>query len=261
MGYDMRFRKADPGEAVAVEFAQGVFHKACDVRDELPKSEKGTMNWERAKASGDYDSQDNYDGRSPRYRAAQDQVHAAYAAMMDAGRSCFRLNISGMGWARGVMEQLGMAFEDPTLPPNFPKPEEFGTDYDHADALESPEDYPDVYFTDEQTRAAVKYREAVNRHLEWHGIEIPGIPLHKFGSNDGWHVLPAEAEAAVRIWKQAYDEMGEEQARVSVALGGMERDCALDAEGNSTVDAYWSQWLRWVAYLADSVRHEGFEVH
>ena len=89
MGYDMRFRKADPDEAAAVAEAQKIFRAACDARDALPDSERGRFNMERAKASGDFDSEDNYDGQSPRYRAAADQVHAAYRAMNDAERSYF----------------------------------------------------------------------------------------------------------------------------------------------------------------------------
>lgn len=261
MGYDMRFRKADPDEAAAVAEAGKIARIACDARDALPREEAGTLNMERAKASGDYDSQDNYDGRSPRYRAAQDQVHAACRARDDAERSYFRLNVWGMGWARGVMAELGMAFEDPSERPEWPKPDDYGTTYDDLEALECPEYFPDKEWNDEALRAAVAFKQEQDRILAWHGAEIPGIPLHKFSSNDGWWVLPAEAEAAVRIWKQAYDEMGEEAARVTVALGGMRRDRALDAAGDSKADAFWSLWLRWVAYLADSVRHDGFEVH
>lgn len=262
MGYDMRYRKADPDEAAAVAEAQKIFRAACDARDELPKSERGKLNMERAKREGiDWDSEDAYDGMSPRWRAAADQVHAAYRALNDAERSYFRLNISGMGWARSVMEQFGMAFRDPAEHPPWPEIEDYGIDWDDLEALESPEYCPDFAWTDEKLRATCKFREDRDAVLAWHGPEVPGIPVHKFGSNDGWIVLPAEAEAAIRIWKQAYDEMGEEQARVTVALGGMARDKALDAEGDSSVDAYWSLWLRWIAYIADSVRHNGFEVH
>jgi hypothetical protein len=259
MGYDMRWRKRDEGEATAVQAAQDQFNAAVGQRDTLPASEKGMINWERAKASGDFDSQDNYDGRSPRYRAAQDKVHAAYQALREAERSYFRLNGSGMGWAYSVMEQFGMVFDDPSERPEWPKPEDYGTSYDDVDALESPEYYPGKQWDDEALRAAVAYKQEQDKVLSWHGVEIPGIPLHKFSSNDGWIVLPAEAEAAVRIWKQAYDEMGEDAARDAVALAGDRIDSAQATPERA--DAYWSLWLRWVAYLAGSVTRGGFEVH
>jgi hypothetical protein len=261
MGYDMRFRKADPDEAAAVAEAQKIFRAACDVRDALPKSERGEFNMERAKREGiPWDSEDAYDGMSPRYRAAADQVHAAYRALNDAERSYFRLNISGMSWARGVMEQFGMAFLSPAEHPPWPEIEDYGIDWDDLEALEGPEYHPDFAWTDEKLRAACKYREERDAVLAWHGPEVPGIPLHKFGSNDGWIVLPAEAEAAVRIWKQKLDELGEDQARIAVVLGSSRRGEAISANSEDA-DAYWSLWLRWVAYLADSVRHDGFEVH
>lgn len=259
MGYDMYWRKKDDAEAAAVNAADDQFHAAVRERDQLPEGERGTMNMERVKRDRlDFDSHEAYDGRTARYAAAQDKVMAASAARYAAEQSYFRLNISGMGWARAVMERFGMVFDDPTLP-DFPSPGDFGTDYDHVDAVKHPGDYPGVMFTDEKLRAAVKYREALDGHLAWHGIEIPGIPLHKFGSNDGWIVLPAEAEAATRIWKTAFDEMGEDKARAIVAGG--------DSPGNELsvsaddADRYWSLWLRWIAFLAGSVRHDGFEVH
>lgn len=261
MGYDMHWRKKDEAEASAVAAASDQFHAACRERDRLPEDEKGRFNMERAKELGDWDSHEVFDGRSDRYRAAQDKVHALREAMSEAEKSYFRLNIWGMGWARGVMDAFGMAFEDPSERPEWPKPEQYGTDYDALEALESPEYYPDHTWTDEALRAALAFKAEQDKILSWHGVEVPGIPFHKFGTNDGWIVLPAEAEAAVRIWKQKYDELGEDRARAIVAAGGMERDRAIDAIGRSDADAYWSLWLRWVAYLADSVRHEGFEVH
>ena len=248
MGYDMRYRKADPDEAAAVEFARLVFTAACDEQDALPGAEKGRFNMERAKVLGDWDAHEVYDGRSERYREAQDKVDAAMRAMRDAEKSYFRLNVTGMGKVRDLMAKLGMAFDDPTLPRDFPRPEEFGSDDEHAWALEDTEDYPDVTFTDEETVAAVRYQGAVNEHLDWHGTEQPGIPLHKFSTNDGWHVLPAEAEAAVRIWQQFVTGNGEEAAANMV---------------NNTLwdGAIGDHWARWLAYLAGAIRHDGFEVH
>jgi len=250
MGYDMRFRKAAPDEAAAVAEAQKIFYAACGKRDALPKSERGTPNWERAKREGiDPTSEDAYDGMSPRYRAAADQVHAAYAAMNDAEKSYFRLNVFGMSRYCDLMARVGMTFDDPFERPEWPKPEDYGTDWEEIEHLEDREYYPDVTFNDEQLRRIVKYRDDRDRLLAWHGAEIPGIPEHKFSSNDGWIVLPAECEAAVRIWRQFTADQGEEKASAIVAeyLG----------DGDGRMD----YWLKWITYLASAVRHEGFEVH
>lgn len=250
MGYDMRYRKADPDEAVAVRFAQDLFYAACAKRDELPKDERGTLNWERAKAKGiDPTSEDAFDGMTPRYRAAADQVHAAYAEMHAAEKSYFRLNMFGMARYCDLMARIGMTFTDPSERPEWPKPDDYGTSYEEIEQLECREDYPGVMFNDEQLRRIAKYREDCDKLLSWHGVEIPGIPDHKFSSNDGWIVLPAEAEAAVRIWRQFVADEGEEKAAAVVAeyLG----------DGDGRMD----YWLKWIAYLASAVKHEGFEVH
>lgn len=163
----------------------------------------------------------------------------------DTEASYFRLNIFGMGRYRDLMEQIGMAFEDDPCPP-FPSAEDRGIDWDDVYAVESPEDYPDVTFTDERLRVICKFREDVQAVLSFHGkADTPGIPLHKFGSNDGWHVLPAESMAAVRIWQQFCEDRGREGALALVA----------DRDGDA------SYWLRWVEFLTGSVSHGGFEVN
>ena len=161
MGYDMRWCKADPDEAATVAEARQIFDAACGQRDALPKSERGTLNWERAEREGiDFTSEDAYDGMSPRYRAAADQVHAAYAAMRDAERSYFRLNMFGMGRYCDLMARIGMTFDDPSERPDWPEPEDHGTTYDEVEQVENREDYPDVMFADEQLRRIAAYRDA-----------------------------------------------------------------------------------------------------
>jgi hypothetical protein len=248
MGYDMRWRKADPDEAAAAAEAQKIFNAACGKRDALPKSERGVPNLERAKRERiDLTSEDAYDGMSRRYRAAADQVHAAYAAMNDAERSYFRLNIHGMGRYRNLMEDLGMAFEDDPQPP-FPKPEDHGTSWEDIEAAEYPEDHAGFEWTDSRLVAALKHVEAANAVLAFHGkADTPGIPLHKFGSNDGWIVVPAECEAAVRIWRGFVATEGE--------------DAALNYVANKLGEGNVDYWLKWIAYLAGAARHDGFEVH
>jgi len=249
MGYDMRYRKADPDEAAAAEFARMVFYAAADERNALPEAEKGRFNVERAKTLGDWDADEVYDGRTERYREAQDKVNAAGRAWNDAEKSYFRLNVTGMSRVCDLMAKVGMAFNDPTFP-GFPQAEEFGITRDQGWAAMAPAEYPDEYgaMADSERVAGAKFAARWAEVIAWHGAEQPGIPLHKFDSNDGWHVLPAEADAAVRIWQQFVADNGEETAANLVT--------------NTLWDgAMGDHWARWLAYLAGAVRHEGFEVH
>jgi hypothetical protein len=248
MGYDMHYRKADPAEAAEVEFARMVFQAACDERDALPEAEKGRFNVTRAKVLGDWETHEVYDGRTERYREAQDKAHAAYEAMYAAEKSYFRLNVWGMGSFCDLMAKAGMAFDDPTCP-GFPEAAEFGITRDQGWAAMDPGEYPAEYaaMTGAEREAGAKFAARWQEVIAWHGTERPGIPLHKFSSNDGWHVLPAEADAAVRIWRQFVADNGEEAAANLV---------------NSTLweGAIGDHWARWLTYLAGAVRHEGFEV-
>lgn len=243
MGYDMRWRKVDPGEKDAVAAANEVFYSAARERDRLPRGEAGTLR----RGAGDLDSRESFDGRTERYAKAQDKVTAALREVQAVENSYFRLNVFGMGRYRSLMETLGMAFEDDPHPP-FPKAEDHGTNYDDVEAVDYPEDHAGYEWTDERLRAALAYRDAVNAVLTFHGrADTPGIPLHKFGSNDGWIVLPVECEAAVRIWRDFVAKEGDEAAVNFVA--------------NSLGDSRSDYWLEWIKYLAGAVRHDGFEVH
>lgn len=247
MGYDMRWRKVNPSETEAVAALNAEFRAACEVRDALPRAEAGVLSRAAIAAGVSIDSDDAYEGRTPRYRAAQDQVHAAYVAMYEAEKSYFRIGAFSMGAYVDLMLRLGMAFADDPHPP-FPKPEECGTDWDAVDAVRYPESYPDITFTDSRLVAALKFSEEVNRVLAWHGrADTPGIPEHKFSSNDGWIVLPAECEAAVRIWQKFAEDESEEKASAVVA--------------ESLGEGRMETWAAWIAYLAGAARHDGFEVH
>jgi hypothetical protein len=241
MGFDMRWRTADPAEAEIVAELGLAFRAACDERDRLPRAESGTLR----RGARDWDAHESYDGRTERYARAQDKVTAALDEIRDAEKSYFRLNGFGMGRYCDLMELIGMAFEDEPHPP-FPRAEDHGATQEDVQAAEYPEDYPGHEWTDARLRAALSVKEATERVLAFHGkADTPGIPLHKFSSNDGWHVLPAEAEAAVRIWQQFLASKGEEEALAIVA------EHARDV----------SYWLKWIAYLAGAARHGGFEVH
>lgn len=142
----------------------------------------------------------------------------------------FRLNIHGMGWCVDEMAARGMVF-DAGQPPAYPMPDSFGLAWELVEAVEYPEDCPDAKLTDEQREAVGKYLAERDAVLAWHGPEVPGIPVHKFGTNDGWLVLPAECEAAVRLGRQS-----------------------------SPPAEYPDIWAKWLDYLERASRAGGFEV-
>jgi hypothetical protein len=245
MGYDMRWCRVDDAEREAVQEASKLFHEVVNLRDAIPRLEAGRFNRVRADEIGDWDAHEAYDGRTDRYRQAQDRVNAAYAAMRDAEKSYFQLNIWGMGRYRDLMTRLGMAFEGEPHP-SWPKTENYGITDEQFWAAEDPEDYPEVFasITPEVMEKVLAYQAEHTRVLSWHGKEIPGIPLHKFSSNDGWIVLPAECEAALRTWQEYCGKHGAESALGRV--GRAVRDTAY--------------WLEWLEFLAGAARHDGFEV-
>ena len=111
----------------------------------------------------------------------------------------FRLNMGGMHWCSDEMAARGMTFDAGQHPP-----------------------FPDNWDD----------KPAVDAVLSWHGPEMPGIPAHKFWSNDGWIVTPAECQAAVRTGRASPPPA--EHAGI---------------------------WERWLDYLDRASHHEGFEVH
>lgn len=138
----------------------------------------------------------------------------------------FRLNIFGMARFCGYMAERGMIFDAGEHPP-FPD-----GDYDLVDRLRYPEYHEDEPpLTPEQERAAKELEAANDAVLSWHGPDVPGIPAHKFGSNDGWIVTPAECEAAVRIGR-----------------------------GQPAPDGHEDYWGQWLDYMDRASRAGGFEV-
>lgn len=245
MGYDMRWRKVDGSEQDALAAAREVRNAAIKARDELPSGEKGTFNVDKGKELGDWDAHEAYDCRTERYRAAQDRVMEASRACDAAEQSYFRLNIWGMSRYRELMYELGMAYEDGEHP-EWPKYEAYGVTQEQVEVIEYPEWAEDVTLTDEQREAAEKYLAEQERVLSWHGqADTPGIPLHKFGSNDGWIVLPVECQAALGIYMAKLEEVGQD------AMANL-----IDNKAGNR--GHWAQWL---AYLNGAITHDGFEVH
>lgn len=245
MGYDMHWRKKDDSEEAAVAAARKVWDAAIAERNALPDGEQGQFNRAKFEAAGnDLDAHEVYDGRTGRYIAAQDKVMAASRAMDAAEQSYFRLNIRGMSLWCDVMYEPGMAFEDDEHPP-WPKAEDYGLTQEQAWAAMDPEEYPGTDLTPQMLEAGKRMNAENDRILAWHGkADTPGIPLHKFSSNDGWIVLPVECEAALRIYTAKLDEIG--------------ADTMHNFIGNKIGNR--GRWAQWLAYLNGAITHDGFEV-
>jgi hypothetical protein len=242
MGYDMRWRKVDPDETVAYQAAHARFNELVAVRNALPKEERGTFNRVRGDEIG-WDNEDAYDGQSARYRVAADAVHAAYDEMNDIRKSYYRLSITGMGMCRRLMYEVGMIFDDEPHP-DWPEYEAYGVTDEQVDAVRYPEYAGDTVLDDDLIMRVARYEAASDHVLSYHGKEVPGIPAHKFGSNDGWIVTPVECESALRIAAAKLDEIGE------------------DALGNLIENHFYrDMWATWLQYLRGAITHDGFEVH
>lgn len=104
----------------------------------------------------------------------------------------FRRNAGSMGATRNALEEVGMGywsagFEQAAFPkgPSSDEPGHWDDDWEPV--------------SDE----AKAYRVAVENHLKATYDERPGIPLHKFTSNDGWWVTKVECEWALKLWEKA----------------------------------------------------------
>lgn len=105
-------------------------------------------------------------------------------------------------WIRAFCDTLvayGMGFYSPTPPwPKSPSPFENHVRYDED--------------TDEEIGLTQDGRHYLERcaHIIWtHGeTTTPGIPLHKFSSNDGWHVTRIECAQALEAYEKALPRLG-----------------------------------------------------
>ena len=86
------------------------------------------------------------------------------------GDGYFRLNVWGMSEARAILAEAGVVRNAPC--PSFPRYEDFPNDDAYNDA---------VY--------ALVAAPAPG--------DAPGIPAFKFGTNDGWLVLPIEIQSGI----------------------------------------------------------------
>ena len=84
-----------------------------------------------------------------------------------------------------------------------------------------------------QGERAQEFIAATDAVLDWHGPEIPGIPVHKVCySNDGWHVTKEEAKSALLIYNREIEA------------------------GKSHPDIFSGDFI---PFLESAARHDGFE--
>lgn len=123
----------------------------------------------------------------------------AYFTWQHETAAYFRRSIGSIGGTREAIRAMGMGFwfdEYPRLEvPGFPGP---GT-YDLVEKEWQDDDGGWHYYAGARY---AEYEAALGAKLAWHGPEVPGIPLDKFCSNDGWHVTKVECRSALDIyWK------------------------------------------------------------
>lgn len=158
-------------------------------------------------------------------------VRTASGADHDNDEHYFRRSIFGGSPLADALIALGMGFEAETFAPIplFPDADEYGVEW-HEWKDETGK-WHDGYIGERAT----EYEAEVNRVLDWHGPEIPGIPVHKIcTTNDGWHVTRAECDAALHLYESAI------------------------RDGKPHPEAFRDDF---VPFLRCGAQHDGFEVH
>lgn len=171
----------------------------------------------------------------------QDEVMAAWAEMDAADPTYFRWNVWGMMTGREILFRIG-AMYDSTMGVGFPDAGDYGLDMEQVYEADG-EIYPDPA----KQANYEQYRLAVEIALTVPSPEQDRLPSHKFGSNDGWIVTPAECRAAVEI----IDATSEERLRTAIVDAGEEGDDI----------AYWVDEIkRFRNFLDYAAEHDGMEV-
>lgn len=237
-----------PEDQAAYDAAVKVYAEAVKARDALPKEEGGTLDFGALEADEKLSPFEHraWIGRSERFIAAQDAVTETSNAMRRADKSYFRLNIGGMGVYREAMTTLGMVFWDYSMPTWPEAPEQLDDrEYDEVYGLE------DALLSGESSFAPVKphvlaYAEQRVAHLAWRPADQHGIPGHKLGSNDGWHVTPQDITEAL----EAYRRHDGDRVRSLLKRAGVAGE-----------DGDISYWLEWIGFLEYAREHGGFRTH
>lgn len=187
----------------------------------------------------------------------------------------FRLNIWGMGKYAQLMSVAGMLTESKENPWLWPRCEQFDITEDEWYAFE--EDGGDeAGLSPETIVKCEKFQDANNEHRRTHGA-TPGIPGHKFGSNDGWVVTSEEcAQARAQFARflgssaadvdraiTEYGKLGEDERKelvrpILVARYPNDPQEALDEVLSGFAEGYFIEWL---GFLGRGERNgNGFEV-
>lgn len=211
MGYDMSIQ--EPELSVVEECTQRRNALSAIYAQRNPIEPKPDMTkasgWEPIPGTG-----------NPAWWELEAKATAARAALDDVEINVyFHLNIWGMGRCREAMCAFDMAFE--ANHPPFPKIEEYGLTYWPEAEDNHPVDSPEG-----------RYLAAVADVTDGMHFEVPGIPLYKVGSNDGWLVTPLECQGA---------------------LAKFEANKNTEAE----TPPWWEQWIR---FLLIAQARGGFRV-
>lgn len=234
MGYDMHMVQPDPEAARRANEARAAFYAAANERDALLGD--SPRNSDAARAVYDTDE----------YKAAQAVVNARAAEMDAADTNYFRLNIWGMSTMREHLHELGMLAIHYAEHPPFPDASDFGLDDDTLDDL----GVWDLERAERTTHSDERVRKFFTANLEtitWSPPDEPGLPVHKFGSNDGWVVTPRDCKGALVALEQA------EKDRPDVVEKIRDHWRGEDKTSPSYFDAF-------VEFIRQAERTSGFEV-
>lgn len=303
MGYDMHMVGEIPGEAEGLAALEPQYRAALAHRDTFPKEAHGS--YQKGIDKEQFAWGGTFANADPAYAAAQAEVMRLSDAKDQAHRSYFRLNIWGMARYRDVMELVGMGHWSDQ--PDFPDPDDFGFSSREAywaasetvnegGGLDYAHGYEGITLTQEMLDAATKAKAAFDAVLAAHPGETPGIPLWKFGSNDGWHVTPVECSSALQIfgewliqgyqgesafpadwtWQDALNSFraaDNVERTIVVANAALRHQMEPVAVGHAPLsgdeeDSRTSQldvlaepyWLQWLQYLQDGIHAGGFKV-
>lgn len=162
-------------------------------------------------------------GESEKRDAAKKACEDALRAIGATERSYFRLNIFGMGRCCTVMDALGMLTSEES--PGFPSPEDHGlSDWPDSDA-------------DDLSDAEEAFVTACNAVTDYEPQPVKGIPVGKFGTNDGWLVTEAQCAAAVATYRAQPEAV------------------------RAAAETEYVWWARWIAFLDYAASRGGFRVH
>lgn len=240
MGYDMRMMTIPEGEAERVASAWTILKAANNIRTSIPQEERGQLTVEEL-ASEVWISAN----ASPRYRAISKIIDGSRELLEAENGSYFRLSVWGMSCYVDIMCRLGMVYGSES--PNWPDYPTFGDERRDEQFVEATE-YVEGNTTQLDASIPTDIRDAAHAYVE-HATRIRRdhptggntIPIHKFGSNDGWIVTPEEIAAALAVYDAHPD-------RNTILAEGFDED-GLD---------YWN---RWISYLRLAADHHGFAVH